>query len=52
MNGMLMIGHYLKITIVGIKVQRNYLRNGMDGVVLGLTMSGAMDNLNLGRWKG
>jgi hypothetical protein len=52
MNGMKMTGHYSRILILGKRMQRNYLRNGMDGVVLGQTMSGAMDNLNLGRWKG
>ena len=46
-----MIGHYLKTLIRGKRKQKNYLKNGMVGVVLGLTMSGVMDNLNLGRWK-
>ena len=49
---MLMTGHYSRTMTLGKKVQENYLRNGMDGVVLGQTMNGAMVNQNLGRWKG
>ena len=38
-----------RVTYLTSELARNYLKNGMDGVVNGQTMSGVRGNLNLGR---